>query len=91
MSKLQRLTKVELPLSFPLIFSGIKIAVVNSLSIAVMGVLIGAGGLGYPIYRGVQTRNFGRILTGAIPVVLMALIFDYVMSKVERRLIKQTG
>jgi osmoprotectant transport system permease protein len=91
MSKLQRLTKVELPLSFPLIFSGIKIAVVNSLSIAVMGVLIGAGGLGYPIYRGVQTRNFGRILTGAIPVVLMALIFDYVMSKVERRLIKRAG
>ncbi len=39
----------ELPLSFPLIFTGIKIAVVNSLSIAVMGVLIGAGGLGYPI------------------------------------------
>jgi osmoprotectant transport system permease protein len=91
MSKLQRLIRVELPLSFPLIFSGIKISVVNSLSIAVMGVLIGAGGLGYPIYRGVQTRNFGRILTGAIPVVLMALIFDYAMSKVERRLIKRAG
>jgi osmoprotectant transport system permease protein len=89
MSKLQRLIRVELPLSFPLIFSGIKIAVVNSLSIAVMGVLIGAGGLGYPIYRGVQTRNLGRILTGAIPVVLMALIFDFAMSKVERRLIKR--
>ncbi|NLY75418.1 MAG: ABC transporter permease [Firmicutes bacterium] len=89
MSKLQRLTKVELPLSFPLIFSGIKIAVVNSLSIAVMGVLIGAGGLGYPIYRGVQTRNLSRILSGAIPVVLMALIFDYVMSKIEQRLIKR--
>lgn len=89
MSKLQQLIKVELPLSFPLIFSGIKIAVVNSLSIAVMGVLIGAGGLGYPIYRGVQTRNIGRILSGAIPVVLMALIFDFFMSKIEQRLIKR--
>ncbi len=89
MSKLQRLIKIELPLSFPLIFSGIKIAVVNSLSIAVMGVLIGAGGLGYPIYRGVQTRNLERILNGAIPVVLMALIFDYTMSKIEQRLIKR--
>jgi osmoprotectant transport system permease protein len=61
MSKVQRRLKVELPLAFPMIFSGIKIAVVNSLSIAVMGVLIGAGGLGYPIYRGIQTRNFEKI------------------------------
>ena len=91
MSKLQRLIRVELPLSFPLIFSGIKIAVVNSLSIAVMGVLIGAGGLGYPIYRGVQTRNLARILSGAVPVVLMALVFDYFMSKIEQRLIKRAG
>jgi len=89
MSKLQRLMKIELPLSFPLIFTGIKIAVVNSLSIAVMGVLIGAGGLGYPIYRGIQTRNLERILTGAIPVVLMALIFDFAMSKIEKRLVKR--
>ncbi len=89
MSKLQRLFQVELPLSFPLIFSGLKIALVNSLSIAVMGVLIGAGGLGYPIYRGIQTRHIGRILTGALPVVLMALLFDALMSRVERRLLKQ--
>ena len=89
MNKLQRLTKVELPLSFPMIFSGIKIAVVNSLSVAVMGVLIGAGGLGYPIYRGIQTNSLERILAGAIPVVLMALIFDFAMTKIERRLIKR--
>lgn len=91
MSRLQRLWKVELPLSFPLIFSGIKIAVVNSLSIAVMGVLIGAGGLGYPIYRGIQTRNLLRILTGAIPVVFMALLFDFAMTRIEQRLIKRAN
>ncbi len=89
MSKLQQLFKVELPLAFPLIFSGIKIAVVNSLSIAVMGVLIGAGGLGYPIYRGIQTRNFEKIITGAVPVVLMALLFDYGMTKFEQRLMRK--
>ncbi len=87
MSKLQRLMKVEMPLSFPIIFSGIKIAVVNSLSIAVMGVLIGAGGLGYPIYRGIQTNSMERILTGGIPVVLMALLLDYLMTNVEKRLV----
>lgn len=89
MSKTQRLLKVELPVAFPLVFTGIKISVVNSLSIAVMGVLIGSGGLGYPIYRGIQTMNFTKILSGAIPVMLMALLFDYFMSKVENRLIKR--
>ncbi len=91
MSRLQRLFKVELPLAFPLIFSGIKIAVVTSLGIAVMGVLIGAGGLGYPIYRGIQTRNTGLILSGAVPVVLLALIFDYIMSKIEHMLTKRAA
>lgn len=89
MSKIQRLVKVELPLSFPLIFSGIKIALVNSLSVAVMGVLIGANGLGTIIYRGIQSRNMMNILIGAIPVVLMALIFDYVMSRIEKRIIRK--
>lgn len=90
MSKMQRLFKVEIPLSFPLIFSGIKIALVNSLSVAVMGVLIGAGGLGTIIYRGIQSRNMMNILMGAIPVVIMALVFDFGMSKIEKKLIKRT-
>lgn len=89
MTRYQRLVKVELPLAFPLIFTGIKIALVNSLSIAVMGVLIGAGGLGYPIYRGIQTMSMKLILTGAVPVILMALVFDFFMSKIERRLLKR--
>lgn len=86
MSRLQRLMKVEIPLSFPLIFSGIRISVVNSLSIAVMGVLIGAGGLGFPVYRGIQTNSMELILTGAIPVVLMALVFDHLMNRFEKKL-----
>lgn len=89
MSKMQRLFKVEIPLSFPLIFSGIKIALVNSLSVAVMGVLIGSGGLGEIIYRGIQSMDMKRILTGAIPVVIMALLFDVLMSKVEKQLVKR--
>lgn len=89
MSPMQRLIKVELPLAFPFVFSGVKMSVVNSLSIAVMGVLIGAGGLGYPIYRGIQTQNFSGIMRGAIPVMLMAVLFDLIMSKIEKRLVKR--
>jgi osmoprotectant transport system permease protein len=90
MSRAQRLMKVEIPLSNPMIFGGIKVALVNSLSIAVMGVLIGSGGLGYIIYRGIQQRNMERILLGAIPVVVIALIFDWGMGKAEKRLQKHT-
>lgn len=90
MSKLQRLAKIEMPLSLPLIFSGVKIALVNSLSIAVMGVLIGAGGLGYPIYRGIQTNSLERILSGAVPVVLMAMVLDYLMTKMEKRMVRKS-
>ena len=88
MSRQQRLVKVEIPLSIPMIFGGLKVAFVNSLSIAVMGVLIGSGGLGYIIYRGIQQRNMDRILLGAIPVVVIALIFDWGMGKAEKRLQK---
>lgn len=88
MSRQQRLVKVEIPLSIPMIFGGLKVALVNSLSIAVMGVLIGSGGLGYIIYRGIQQRNMDRILLGAIPVVVIALIFDWGMGKAEKRLQK---
>ena len=91
MSKFQRLVQVELPLAFPMIFSGVKIAAVTSLSIAVIGVLIGSGGLGYPIYRGIQTQNVMSILSGAIPVVLMALLFDAGMSRIEEKLVKKTN
>jgi len=91
MSRLQRLTKIEMPLSLPLIFSGVKIALVNALSIAVMGVLIGAGGLGYPIYRGIQTNSLGAILSGAIPVVLMAMMLDYFITKMEKRALRKGG
>ncbi len=90
MSRTQRLVRVEIPLSIPMIFGGLKVALVNSLSIAVMGVLIGSGGLGYIIYRGIQQRNMDRILLGAIPVVVIALIIDWGMGKAEKRLLQHT-
>lgn len=88
MSRWQRLFKVELPLAFPMIFSGIKIAIVTAIGISVIGVLIGAGGLGYPIYRGIQSNNVELILSGAIPVVILALLFDFVMTRIEVKIYK---
>ncbi|ADU27865.1 ABC transporter permease [Ethanoligenens harbinense] len=84
MSSIQSLIKVELPLAVPMILSGIRIAFVTALGTAVIGVLIGSGGLGYIIYRGIQALDWGMIIEGTIPVVLLSLLAQYVFNKLQR-------
>lgn len=91
MTKLQRLRHVELPLALPFILTGIRIALVTSLGIAVLGVLIGAGGLGNPVYRGFQTTNLKMLLSGTIPLIAMAVVFDLMLERMEKSLIKRAG
>lgn len=86
MTNLQIYAKVELPLALPAIISGIRLAIVSALGIATTGVLIGAGGLGMLIWRGIQTRNTAMMLSGAIPVSLLALLFDKLLFVAEKRL-----
>ncbi|MGX6979386.1 ABC transporter permease [Vagococcus elongatus] len=86
MTKMQIYFQVELPLAFPVILSGIRLALVSALGIATTGVLIGASGLGMPIWRGIQTRNMSMMLSGAIPVSLLAVLFDVLLSTLEKRL-----
>lgn len=88
MTKLQLLLKVEIPIALPIIFSGIRVALTTALGIATIGVLIGAGGLGGLIWRGVQMSNVPLILSGAIPVSLLAIAFDYLVSKLEKKMVK---
>ena len=89
MTELQLYTKVELPLALPVILSGIRLAIITALGIATTGVLIGAGGLGMLVWRGIQTRNTAMMLSGAIPVSLLAVLFDYLLSYLEKRLGKR--
>lgn len=86
MTKAQLLLKVELPLALPIIFSGIRVAFVTALGVVTIGVLIGAGGLGGLIWRGVQMSNVELILAGAIPVSLLAIFFDVSLAFVGKKL-----
>lgn len=86
MSPVQILTMIRLPLAMPLILSGIRLATVSALGIATTGVFIGAGGLGMLIWRGIQTRNTAMMLSGAIPVSALAILFEYLLGYVEKRL-----
>lgn len=79
----QSLAWVELPLASPMIFSGIRIAFVQGLGTAVIGVLIGSGGLGGVIYGGIQQQDWGMIMEGTIPVVLLSLLAQMLFNKIQ--------
>ena len=86
MSKTYRLFKVEFPIAFPTIFTGIRIAVVTSISVAVFGTFVGGGGLGQVIYRGIYVQDMTRILFGTVSLMVMAVVLDFIMSLVAKRL-----
>lgn len=84
MSNLQILVKVELPLSVPVIFAGIRTATVINVGIATLCALIASGGLGTFIFRGIALNNINMILAGAIPAALLALFLDGVLGLLQR-------
>jgi osmoprotectant transport system permease protein len=85
MTDRQLLRMVELPLAAPTILAGIRIALVTNIGTAVIAAIIGAGGLGVLIFRGVASVNTLEILAGAIPAATLALVADAAMSVLERR------
>ena len=82
----QLLFQVELPLAVSVILSGIRIAVVISVGLATIAAAIGAGGLGEFIFRGLAMVDDRVILAGAIPAALLALIADFGVGWLEKRL-----
>ncbi|HKJ66319.1 MAG TPA: glycine betaine ABC transporter substrate-binding protein [bacterium] len=91
MTDRQILAKVELPLALPVIFAGIRTATIINVGIATLCALIGSGGLGEFIFRGIALNNTNMILAGAIPAALLALLFDFTLGKLEsviRQIIK---
>lgn len=88
MTRMQLYFKVKLPLAMPYIIAGIRLAIVTALATTTTGVFVGAGGLGGYIWRGIQTRNNLMILSGAVPVSLLAIIFEYLLGFIEKRLKK---
>lgn len=87
MTKFQVLRMVELPLALSVIMAGLRTALVVTIGVATIGTFIGAGGLGDIIIRGTNaTDGTAIILAGAIPTALMAIIADFVLGFLERKL-----
>ncbi|QCK15119.1 ABC transporter permease/substrate-binding protein [Mangrovivirga cuniculi] len=83
MTENQILFQVKLPLALPVIFAGIRTASVINVGVATLSALIGAGGLGEFIFKGIQLNNSYMILAGAIPASLLALAFDFSLGQLS--------
>lgn len=80
----QVLFKIELPIALPFIMAGIRTATVLTVGIATLATFVGAGGLGDIIYRGLQSYNNAFVIAGAVPVALLAILFDVLLKLVEK-------
>lgn len=84
----QILLKVELPLAMPVIFAGIRTATVATVGIATLSALIGSGGLGTFIFRGIALNNVDMILAGAIPAAALAILLDFGLGLLQPRVLR---
>ncbi|MBI3926241.1 MAG: ABC transporter permease subunit [Armatimonadetes bacterium] len=82
----QVLWLVELPLATRTIMAGIRTSTVINVGVATLAAFIGAGGLGDPIITGLQLNDNNLILSGAVPAAVLAVLVDFLLGKLERRL-----
>jgi osmoprotectant transport system permease protein len=87
----QRLVEVELPLAFPVILSGIRIATVISLSTATIGSTVAARTLGEIIIAGLTTNNTAFVLQGGLIVGILAVLIYDGIAGIEKILVARTG
>ncbi|QAA31866.1 glycine betaine ABC transporter substrate-binding protein [Clostridium manihotivorum] len=84
LTKRQILNKIQLPLALPVIMAGVRISAVTAVGLMTIAAFIGAGGLGYLVFSGIQTVDNNMILAGAIPACILALAIDFIFSKLEK-------
>ena len=79
----QLLWKVELPSARPTIVAGITQCIMLSLSMVVIAALVGAGGLGVPVVRALNTVNVGMGFEAGFAIVLVAVMLDRICRPSE--------
>jgi osmoprotectant transport system permease protein len=87
MTQKQILWKLELPNAGFAILAGIRTAIVINVGTAALAFLIGGGGLGDLIFSGIALYDTGLMLAGAIPVILLAILIDFIIGVFEKVII----
>ena len=83
-SRLRLLWGVELPNALPSIVAGLRIATVTTVALVTVGVVVGYGGLGQLMFRGLQSNYRAQIATSSILSLLLALVLDLTIVTVAR-------
>jgi osmoprotectant transport system permease protein len=87
----QVLVKIKLPLAMPIIIAGIRNMAVMTIALAGIASFIGAGGLGVAIYRGITTNNKAMTLVGSLLIAILAIVVDFLIGVLEKRVNKHTA
>lgn len=82
MSRWQVFRRVEVPLAAPLVLEGVRTASVQAVGLTTVAALIGAGGFGWFVFRGIGQAAPDLIILGAIPVIILALLVDGIMRTI---------
>ena len=86
MTRSQRFWRVKLPLALPVIITGVRSAAVEVIGSATLAAFVGAGGLGLFITSGITLLDERMLLAGAIAVTLLALLTEWTLARLERRM-----
>lgn len=86
MTASQILWRVETPLALPVIVTGVRTAATEVIASATLAAFIGGGGLGLYVVRGFALFDSAILLVGAVPVAVLTLLVEVVLSGLHRRL-----
>jgi glycine betaine/proline transport system permease protein len=81
----QMMIKIQLPLAVPTIMAGVNQTIMLALSMVVIGAMIGAGGLGEQVLKGITQLRIGLGFESGLAVVVLAMILDRIAQGLGRR------
>jgi osmoprotectant transport system permease protein len=88
MTAWQVLSRIELPLSLPIIVTGVRVVLVQNIGMVTVAALIGGGGLGTFVFQGIGQTAIDLVLLGAIPIVALAfsaaVVLDALVELMDR-------
>jgi len=87
MTSKQIFFKLEVPNAMYAIMAGIRTSVVINVGTAALAFLIGGGGLGDLIFTGISLYDTGIMLSGAVPVIMLAILLDFLLGRFEKVII----
>ncbi len=76
MNARQRFWQIQLPLALPVLLRGLRVVAVQTVGMAVIAALIGAGGFGALVFQGLLSSALDLVLLGVIPTIVLAVVVD---------------